>query len=172
MAIKTAKINDLPAATPLNDADVIYVVQNKNGVLVDSKAKISDITAKIPPPVSNYNSLSNKPSINNVPLQGNKTLGDLGIENYVNNAIAEGEANLETPVTTAASAQGAINPTATAYQGSGTMITQTAGLSAGTRSLQNLLDSLVNLSHSHSTKAMGSGNCAPACNCNCNCGSS
>lgn len=37
---------------------------------------------------SNYNSLSNKPSINSVTLSGNKTLADLGIMNtWVGTAV-------------------------------------------------------------------------------------
>lgn len=49
-----------------------------------------DVSAEMPNEivVNNYNSLKNKPSINNVELVGNKTLEDLGITEYVEGEIA------------------------------------------------------------------------------------
>lgn len=50
---------------------------------------------------TDYNTLSNKPSINNVVLEGNKTLEDLGIASITNEFITKTELNdtLDTYVT-------------------------------------------------------------------------
>lgn len=72
-------------------------------------------------------------------------------------------------VTVTSSTQGGINPTWSAGT-SGTMnvLNQESGLAAGTYTLQNLLQQLVNRSHTHKLVSRGTGNC----NCNCDCSSS
>lgn len=47
---------------------------------IDGSYTISAIDSKNPVEISSYNSLSNKPSINNVSLMGNKTLEELGVQ--------------------------------------------------------------------------------------------
>ncbi len=83
-------------------------------------------------------------------------------------AFVSKNGGLTSIVTTAASKQAAISATVTAASGSGTVLTQIAGLAAGTRTMQQLLQNLVDLSHSHGTNAVGSV-CNCACNCACEC---
>ena len=47
---------------------------------IDGSYTISAIDSKNPVEISSYNSLSNKPSINNISLIGNKTLDELGLQ--------------------------------------------------------------------------------------------
>lgn len=55
--------------------DNIRMYQN-----IDGSYTISAIDSKNPLNIASYNSLNNKPSVNSIPLIGNKTLDDLGIQ--------------------------------------------------------------------------------------------
>lgn len=107
-----------------------------------------------------------------------------GLENNVNSQMGDFESDidakikaindkvdaidvLDTQVALGQCSQGAITPTAKAYGGSGTLLSQMPGLAAGTYALGGLLQNMMNLTHSHGTKEMGNagaGNC-PVYNC-------
>lgn len=75
---------------------------------------------------------------------------------------------LGTKINVEGSSQTAISPTAKAYGGSGTLLSQQKGLAAGTYTLGNLLKQITMQSHTHGTKALGnagSGNCAASTDC-------
>lgn len=61
----------------------VEVKNNRQNILANVNQRAGEGT------VSNYNELDNKPKINNVTLVGNKTLEDLGIENYDDTEIIE-----------------------------------------------------------------------------------
>ena len=79
-----------------------------------------------------------------------------------------GSPALEEKITTTASLQTAQNPTVSSGMPSSygvTMLSQNAGLKAGTYNIQSLLQSIVNLTHSHNLVYRN------GANCNCDCGS-
>lgn len=60
-------------------------IENK-GISIPADAKIdtySTFVDQIPIGTNNYDELNNLPQINSVTVQGNKTLGDFGIQSYV-----------------------------------------------------------------------------------------
>lgn len=78
--------------------------------------------------------------------------------------IESGGMSLSTNVTTTASTQATFTPTLEDTFGVYAVLPSvTAGLTAGTRAIQNLLQELVNKSHGHGKATFN-------CNCTCNCG--
>lgn len=60
---------------------------------------------------SDYNTLKNKPSINNVEIKGNKSLSDLGIQQAISNVNVNVDSNVGIPSATASFSGGTLNMT-------------------------------------------------------------
>lgn len=81
-------------ANPLNlRGQIAYDAKNNTAAIYDKQGanyifQISDID-------NNYMLLENKPQINGVTLEGNKSLGDLGITDAIDDAVAEEKAERE-----------------------------------------------------------------------------
>lgn len=128
-----------------------------------------------------YNNLDNIPDSYSLPTASSSTLG--GIKVGSNLTISNSTLSVKN-ITVTKSTQGERTAIVSGYSGtldnssssgSGnissttyTLVTK-AGLTAGTYTLQSLLQSLVNMSHNHViNKGVTSYNCN--CNCNCDCG--
>ena len=85
----------IESAIQQNTDDIIVLQNNKQDVLIsgeniktiNNESILGSGNIEIGGGTSNYNALTNKPKINNVELNGNKTLNDLGIQPVGNYAL-------------------------------------------------------------------------------------
>lgn len=76
---------DLPSKkTPIKSERLLHI---ENGVFENSK-NIKEAIEKLDEPVD-YNSVTNKPSINGRELSGDSSLSDIGVTDYVDGKIKE-----------------------------------------------------------------------------------
>ena len=101
-------------------------------------------------------------------FSGNATSATKATQDGNGNVITSTYINLSSTKTVTASKETAKEPTMTGgwyASNSISLINETAGLGAGTYTLQNLLQQIINRSHSHSLTQVRGTNC----NCNCAC---
>lgn len=101
--------------------------------------------------VASATKLSTARKINGVAFDGTKDI-----------TINAGGISTSSNITVTASTQGALNFSGSISKGQVTGLKQATGLAAGTYTLQNLLQQIVNRTHTHSLATIN-------CNCDCNC---
>ena len=96
-------------------------------------------------------------------LQTARTINGVAFDGTKNITINAGGLSPTSNVTVTASTQSALNPSGNISLGQIRVLNQATGVTAGTYTLQNLLQQLVNRSHVHNFSTIN-------CNCDCNCG--
>lgn len=183
-------------ATDINDGSTKWKVTTANitvnGISPDASGNISITSVTNATNATNANNAKNAINATNATNATQDSAGqqinttyikDLSINGrtitYTKGNGNTGTITIQDAVTVSASTQGAITPSISvshydSYNEGGAKVslntfTVQAGLSAGTYTLQNLLQQLVNRSHTHSSKTVADTSGSLNCNCSDNC---
>lgn len=129
---------------------------------IASDSDIQALTAKVE---NQINFAPTQASLNTAPIVMSELANKVtALENLNSNITVSGSLETSYSFANSISVMGSRSGSASSASGSVTSLTRIAGIAAGTRTLQNLLQELVNKSHTHG--AVGT---TFNCNCNCNC---